>query len=416
MTSCGASDFSTLPATCVGPTEGSRPLFSWRGLMIDSARTRFSVDTMITVIELAKRYGFSHLHWHLTDDAGWRFRVPSWPKLETVAATLPRDDFKHYDCLAPDTLQLAAQAEKDGRWSAGCYTDEEIAKVVQAAKTAGITVVPEVDLPGHMMAAITAYPTLGKPEDVELPQTSVRENMFWAARNDLLWPTDEAASFVSDVLDRVVELFPDSPIHIGGDECAYLQWEADPNIGEWLRLRHLNKVPEIQTWFFDLAFNKIRSHGRDVICWDEVASISDNPDVALIAWDESRGLERIASTANPFIFADARTLYLNRIDPSSQSPQKGMVPGITVDDILQGCWTFLAEERCIGLETCLWSEFVFDKQDIFSMLFPRVLAVAERMWTRFDGQPDRTTHPDPVEAKERVDAEYKVLAKHLQLK
>src|SRR5699024_203356 len=117
----------------------------------------------------------------------------------------------------------------------------------------GMTVVPEIDLPGHMMAAILAYPELGRPEGLPLPTGSMRRHMWWPARNDLLWPTDQAQKFVEAVMARVVELFPDSHVHIGGDECAYQQWASDPEIGKWLELRGVADVPSLQSWFMHVA-------------------------------------------------------------------------------------------------------------------------------------------------------------------
>src|SRR5699024_9222202 len=145
---------NSLPEPLVGPVTGRCPRFQWRGFMIDSARTRFSVPVIKRVITLAARYGFNILHWHLTDDQGWRFEVPGYPRL-TEAAYLPRDTFDDYHSLNGDTRERAI-AEAPARWTNGYYSDAEIAEVVEHATCQGIEVVPEVDLPGHMMAAITA--------------------------------------------------------------------------------------------------------------------------------------------------------------------------------------------------------------------------------------------------------------------
>lgn len=388
-----------LPEVGVGPTQGRQSRFAWRGLMIDSARTRHAVPVIKHVIELASRYGFNRLHWHLTDDQGWRFEVPEYPLLTTEAAFLPRTRFDDYDSLLGDTRERAV-VEQAERWTNGFYSDAEIAEVVAHADAHGIVIVPEVDVPGHMMAAIGAYPHLGRPLDLPLPEGSMREHMWWPARNDLLWPTDQARDFVETIMVRIAQLFPGRYVHIGGDECAFAQWASDPQIDEWMRLRGVSRVEELQNWFMEIAAETLRENGKRVAVWDEACEIWDADDALVVAWDEERGLERVRAATQQFVFADARTLYLNRIDPDSESPQKGMVPGISVDDILTAPWPETHDERCVGVQAGVWSEFVLDGDDLMSMLFPRLLAVAERLWS-----PDL----DPTDAVGRIADEYAAL-------
>ena len=390
-----------LPDVVVGPVDGRTPSYPWRGLMIDSARTAFAPDVIKNVITLAARYGFNRLHWHLTDDQGWRFEVPGYPRLTEIGAVLPRGRFEDYQSLLGDTRDRAVE-EAPAKWTNGYYTDADIRAIVAHASDVGIEIVPEVDVPAHMMAAIAAYPELGRPRGLALPEGSMREHMWWPARNDLLWPTDEAREFVAAVMTRVCELFPGPYVHIGGDECAYRQWSSDPEIGAWLANRGVARVEELQTWFMADASRILRAHGKDVAVWDEACDISDDEDVLVVAWDEDRGMERIARSPQNYVFADARTLYLNRIDPDAPVAQKGMVPGISVNDILSAPWPESRSGRCVGIQACCWSEFVLDGADLLSMLFPRLLAVAERIWN-----PDL----DPAEAAPRIAAEYAALSR-----
>ncbi|AWB87816.1 hypothetical protein C3E77_00695 [Mycetocola zhujimingii] len=368
--------------------------------MLDSARTRFPVSVIKQVITLAARYGFNRLHWHLTDDQGWRFEVPGYPGLTESAAFLPRGDFDDYDSLLGDSRQRAIDEAAD-KWTNGYYSDEEIADVVAHASTHSVVIVPEVDVPGHMMAAIRAYPELGRPEGLPLPTQSMREHMWWPARNDLLWPTDAAREFLAAVMRRIAELFPGPYVHIGGDECAYQQWSSDPDIDDWIRKRGLSRVEDLQTWFMDDATRVLRENGKSVAVWDEACEISDADDMLVVAWDEERGMERVSRARQRYVFADARTLYLNRVDPDAGEDQKGMVPAISVDDILSAPWEESYDERCVGIQACVWSEFVLDGADLMSMLFPRLLAVSERIWN---------PELDPSETRERIRREYDVLA------
>jgi hexosaminidase len=354
---------------------------------------------MKQVIALASRYGFNRLHWHLTDDQGWRFEVPEYPRLTAVGGYLQRGRFDDYDSLLGDTRERAI-TEAAERWTSGYYSDDEIHDIVEYATVQGIVIVPEVDLPGHMAAAIEAYPELGRPVGLPLPTGSMRDHMWWPARNDLLWPTDAAREFVTAVMTRIAELFPGQYVHIGGDECAYRQWSSDPTMTDQLAELGLGRVEDLQVWFMDVAARALQAGGKSVAVWDEACEIWDRDDVLVVAWDEERGMDRVARATQQFVFADARTLYLNRIDPNSQNDQKGMLPGISVEDILTAPWELATDDRCVGIQACVWSEFVLDGSDLMSMLMPRLLAVAERMW-----------NPDinPAEASVRIQREVEML-------
>lgn len=367
--------------------------------MLDSARTRLPIGTIKKVITVAARYGFNRLHWHLTDDQGWRFEVPEYPRLIEVGAVVPRGHFADYDSFAGDSRERAI-AETETRWTDGYYTDEEIAEVVAHASAHDITIVPEVDLPGHMMAAILAHPELGRPIGLPLPEGSMRDHMWWPARNDLLWPTEEALNFLTAVIRRVAQLFPGEYVHIGGDECAYQQWSSDPAMAGYLSERGLTRVEELQAWFMDHAMSVLAEQGKKTMAWDEASNITDAEDILLVAWDEERGMDRVAKATQKYVFADARWLYFNRIDPEGSDTQKGMIPGITVGDILSAEWAATEDERCVGIQACLWSEVVLDEHDVMQLLFPRLLAVAERIWN---------PALDAEESKTLIAAEYEAL-------
>jgi len=178
--------------------------------------------------------------------------------------------FDDYDQLFGDTVERAA-AEAPHRWTDGFYTDAEIADVVAHATAHGVDIVPELDLPGHMMAAIKAYPELGRPQGLPLPTGSMREHMWWPARDDLLWPGEPAMAFLAAALRRIAHLFPGSYVHIGGDECAYLQWASDPAMAEHLSMRGLSRVEDLQAWFMAAATRVLTEEGKRIAVWDEAA-------------------------------------------------------------------------------------------------------------------------------------------------
>lgn len=294
------NELSKLPEPLVGPTVENSLLAKpkeWRGVLIDSARTVFKADTIVKVLHLMHRYGFNRLHWHLTDDAGWRFSVPTYPALTSVGATLPRNTFQHYHSLKAGSVETGI-AQQEEKWSCGFYTDEEIKQVVETAHQLNIEIMPELDLPGHMKAAIESYPAIGRPAGLPLPKWGRPHLQPPEARlpgaNDLLWPNEEALEFLTAVLNRVIDLFPYSHvIHIGGDECALHQWETDPEMGQHLDALGLADEAGLQNWFMDFATQIVRSRGRSVGVWDEVCELNPEFDGLVFAWEGEDGLNRI---------------------------------------------------------------------------------------------------------------------------
>ena len=197
---------------------------------------------------------------------------------------------------------------------------------------------------------------------------------LWWPANDLLWPTEEAKEFVEAAMRRISELFPGTHVHIGGDECAYEQWASDPDIDDWLRLRGVTEVPQLQNWFTSVATEVLRENGKAVVAWDEATEITD--DECSSSPGRRDGDGRAMASGLPFVFADARTLYLNRIDPEVP-PRRGWSPDHGLGHPHRA-WPGNSEQ-CIGIRRA-WSEFVLDGDDLLSLAFPRLLAVAERIW------------------------------------
>ncbi len=396
-----------LPAPLVGPRSGRAPRHQWRGVHLDCARSFFSVEVIERLLAFMGRYGFTHFHWHLTDNSGWRLDIPGYPELARTGGMLDRFPYRDYTASATPELIERTIADAATRWSRGFYTRDDVDRVLATAERHGIEVVPEIDLPGHMFAATTAYPHLGRPAGV--PDLSTTAWGGDGERNDLLWPSDASARFVLDVVDAACEMFPGRHIHLGGDECDFDLWSGDASLVEWMNAHGLNDdgandFRRIQTWFMRLAANRARSHGKIVAAWDEVAGVDPDGDYLILAWDGAKGIDRVMSTTLPFVYADHRELYLNYSDPDGAADQPGFLAQISVDDILTHPWEPVHNPRCIGIQTCLWTEFVLDEADVWQMYFPRLLAVAERIWD-FDGA-------DRVDARERIEREYALLRDH----
>ncbi|GAB3815549.1 family 20 glycosylhydrolase [Tessaracoccus terricola] len=340
--------------------------------MLDSARTFWSVTEVCELLAVMARYRLNVLHWHLTDDAGWRFAVPGYPRLLDVAAQLPREPFEWYDNVDHDKRRAALDSAPSGS-SHGWYSDDDIRTVLQCAAGHGISVLPEVDLPGHMGAVIRAYPNLGDPALAGRPPQE------WTHRNDLLWPGDEAEAFVVAALDRVVELFDHPLVHIGGDECDYRVWEADASLMARMAELGTPDARAIQGRFTELARRRLASHGRGIAAWDEVTETPIRGDEVVIGWRDDVGVPAARDSGNPWVFADAALLYLNRLAGPVETEPAGMFGVISPADIARA--PVPEHPKLLGVQAAVWCEFLPDRARLHYHLFPRLLAVAELAWS-----------------------------------
>lgn len=390
----------TAPTAVIpNPAAPAEPAHAWRGLMLDSARTRWSADVIHELLELMARYRLNRLHWHLTDDSGWRFPVPGYERLVEIGAHLPRPDYSWYDNVLPAQRDRAEARAREVDFN-GAYSAEEIAGVVDHAQRLGIEIMPEVDLPGHMSAAIRAYPELGDPRLARVDPSQ------WPHPNDLLWPGEESFRFVTAALDAVMALFPSSLVHIGGDECKHWIWESDPELvarfgdaeaspmttstavpdpegPERLRLNgpgsgRSGLGPRLQGRFTDHARTVLAAGSRRPAAWDELLDSPTTGEELIIAWRAGLGVPAAAGSGHDWIYADCTRLYLNRVagDPAVGPP--GMFGPITVRDIIE--LPVPASDTLRGIQAAVWTEFILDREHLLHQLLPRLLAVAERAW------------------------------------
>lgn len=353
------------------PQGPALPTHEWRGLLLDSARTFWSVSEVCEILDLMARYRLNRLHWHLTDDAAWRFEVPGYDRVVEVGAHLPREPFTWYSNVDPAKREAVIADAPEGSTS-GWYTDGDIAHVVNHATQLGIRVMPEMDLPGHMAAVIKAYPQLGDPALADLPPEE------WTHRNDLLWPGDASEAFLRAALDKVCDLFPFPVVHIGGDECDYRVWEADGALMHRMAAEGVADARALQGRFTDLARDTLSAHGRSMAAWDEVTETPCNGDELIFGWREDVGVPAAQGSGNPWIFADADVLYLNRLGGPVPTEPAGMYGTISVRDILD--IDVPDDDQLRGIQAAAWCEFMPDRAALHYHLFPRLLAVAELAW------------------------------------
>jgi hexosaminidase len=339
-----------LPAgrgTLAGVEIRDAPRYPWRGAMLDVGRHTFPVADILRWIDLLERYKLNVFHWHLTEDQGWRLAIDAYPKLTSIGA-----------------FRMEADSTRYG----GFFTKAEVRQVVAYAAARGITVVPEIEMPGHARAAIAAYPELsctGAP--LAVPAT-------WGVFSDVLCPTLTTFRFLEGVLTEVLELFPSKVIHIGGDEVPKERWRNCTECQAIMRREGLKDEHELQRWFIGLMGGWLAERGRTLVGWDEILD-GGRPNGAMVqAWQGSNRITEALATGANVIASPSEWVYLNR--SASELP---LARVLQFDPSLAAAGNTGAG-RLLGGEAPLWTEHVTSAANAELMLLPRLVGFAETMW------------------------------------
>ncbi|MFF5148007.1 beta-N-acetylhexosaminidase [Streptomyces sp. NPDC013157] len=369
----------TVPAVSV--TDG--PQLGWRGMMLDAARHFMPKEFILRLIDLLALHKLNVLHLHLTEDQGWRLAIEKYPRLTEVGAWRPETLVGHAD--RPED-----EYTFDGTPHGGFYTQDDIREIVAYAAERFITVIPEIDMPGHMLAAITAYPELGN--GLRPPQVWT----IWGISEQVLNVDDLALDFCRDVLTEVMSLFPSRLIHCGGDECPKEEWRASPAAQARMRSLGLTDEDALQAWFTGQMATFLSDNGRRFIGWDEVlegGGPANLPkDIVVMSWrGEEAGIEA-ARGGLDVVMAPCEYLYFDRYQSEDHDREplaiSGFVPLSKVYDY-RPVPAALADEpeaarHVLGAQCQLWTEYVPTPKHAEYMLFPRLCAFAEAVW-RNDG-------------------------------
>ena len=341
------------------------PEFPYRAFMLDCGRHFFPVETIKTVIDILSLHQVNQFHWHLTEDQGWRLEIKKYPRLTEVGS---------WRAGSP----VPGQKDHDGVPVSGFYTQAQAREIVAYAAGKGVEVIPEIDLPGHMKAALAAYPELGctgGPYEVAC-EYGVLDDVLCAGREHTL-------EFVQDVLAEVMDIFPSRYIHLGGDECPKVRWEACPHCQakiEALELKadgHKTSEELLQSWFMDQVIASLEEKGRTAIIWNDVLVDWSNEVIgapskkAVIAgWMRPVSTEIAVREGYQAILCPVGNLYLSAADGNK----------LTGDAYLRRVYDLPVIDGILGVEACLWSERVPDQEDLLWKLLPRLSAVAELQW------------------------------------
>ncbi|HEX4847604.1 MAG TPA: family 20 glycosylhydrolase [Novosphingobium sp.] len=346
------------------------PKYAWRGTMLDSVRHMQSPAFIKQVIDRMALVGLNRFHWHLTDDQGWRFPVPGYPRLTQVAAWRQQAGAAGFD---PQTGQPVRYG--------GYYTPAQIREIVAYARARHIEVVPEVDFPGHATAAIAAYP--GLASNFAPPAAPGAD---WGVYHNIIKPDEQGLKFARAVLDEVMRLFPGKHIHVGGDEAVKDYWKANPAIQAQIRALGLKDENALQGWFMAQLGAHVGRQGRRIVGWDEVLEGEVPGDAVVMSWRGASGALVAARAGHDAILAPAPDYYIdNKQSQSDEEPSgRGLViswqrlydfdPGISALSETE-------RERIIGLQANLWTEHVRTEDYAQAMLWPRAAVLAQLAWS-----------------------------------
>jgi hexosaminidase len=342
------------------------PRFAWRGLMLDSARHFQSPAFIRRLIDWMAASKLNRLHWHLVDDQGWRLQIRKYPRLTAIGAW-----------RVPAHAPGAPPLPREG----GYYSQVEVRALVAYAAARHITIVPEIEMPGHALSAIRAYPERGMGVPVP-PGVESDWGVFpWLYNVDA--PT---IRFLEDVLDEVMALFPSTYIHVGGDEAVKDQWKADPAVQAKIRALGLKDENALQGWLVKTIEAHLAAHGRRLIGWDEILEGGVAPSAAVMSWRGISGAIAAAQTGHDTVLSPAPILYFDNVQSPGGEGQPGRGTAITLADVYTfdpapASLTPDQQRHILGLQGNLWTEHIRGDARAAYMAFPRALAVAELGWS-----------------------------------
>lgn len=362
------------------------PRFPWRGILLDPARHFIPKKDLLKFIDAMVLHKLNRLQLHLTDDQGWRIEIKKYPKLTEIGGW--RDE----------TLVGHPRGKKpkfDGTRHGGFYSQAEMREIIQYAMKLNITIVPEIEMPGHFRCAIAAYPWLGVfPEK----QKSLKPWTRWGVSTDILAPRPEGVEFCRNVLTEVIDLFPSKFIHVGGDEAKKDQWKSSPEVQKMIKEKGLKNEHELQSWFIKQIDSFLSSKGRRLVGWDEILEGGLAKGATVMSWRGTRGGIAAAQTQHDVVMAPTSHTYFDYYQARRGKGEPLAIGGFLP---LERVYSYnpvpkelspAQAKHVLGTQAQLWGEYISTQKHREYMAFPRACALAEVAWTpRKDQDPKRFT-------------------------
>jgi hexosaminidase len=351
------------------------PRFSWRGAHLDVARHFMPKEFVKKYINLLARHKLNRFHWHLTEDQGWRIEIKQYPRLTEVGSCREQT-------LVGSYVADPAKQKFDGVKHCGFFTQEDIREVVAYAAERFITVVPEIEMPGHAQAAVAAYPELGVRKD-----TTVGVMQIWGVSKFILNADDATITFMQNVLKEVMALFPGQYIHIGGDEADKTFWKSSPDIQARIKQLGLKDEHELQSWFIRQMDTFLTKNGRRLVGWDEILEGGLAENATVMSWRGMDGGIAAAKANHDVVMAPGSHTYFDHYQSRDRKTEPLAIGGYLPMDTVYSfepvptSLTPSEAKHILGAQAQLWTEYIRDPKELEYMAFPRMSALAEAMWT-----------------------------------
>lgn len=363
----GASTGGRIPAARIEDA----PRFRYRGLHLDVGRHFFPVEFIKKYIDVMSIFKLNTFHWHLTEDQGWRLEITKYPKLTEVGAWRKETIVGHAR-TGPKTY--------DGMPHGGFYTQAEARDVVAYAKARAITVVPEIEMPGHSLAALASYPELACiPGPFEVRTT-------WGISEEVMCPSERTFGFLEDVLREVMDIFPSEYIHIGGDEAPKSRWRESSLAQEVMKREGLQDEDRLQSWFIQRVERFLNANGRRLLGWDEILEGGLAPNATVMSWRGTAGGIAAAKQGHDVVMCPQEHLYFDhyQADPAKEPLAIGGLTPLEDTYRYEPVPLELSPDeagRVIGTQGCVWTEYMPTAKHVEYMAYPRTVALAELAWS-----------------------------------
>ncbi len=365
------------------------PRFAYRGMHLDVGRHFFDVDFVKKYIDYMAYLKYNTFHWHLTEDQGWRIQIKRYPKLTSVGGYRNGTIIGHYPGTGNDSIHYG-----------GFYTQEQIKEVVKYAKDRFITIIPEIEMPGHASAAIAAYPQLSCFPD---QSTEISSRVPWAGSRvgkqvqqawgvfpDVFCPSEYTFKFIENVLDEVMQLFPSKYIHIGGDECPKTYWKKSAFCQKLIKEKNLKDENGLQSYFIQRIEKYLNSKGRSIIGWDEILEGGLAPNATVMSWRGEKGGIDAAEQHHDVIMTPGKYVYFDHAQ--TKNPDSLTIGGYLPLDTVYNYHPVPGElndslaHYILGAQANVWTEYMSNPQKVEYMIFPRMSALSEVLWSPKDNR------------------------------
>ena len=350
------------------------PAYSWRGMHLDVCRHFFPKEEILKLLDAMAIAKMNIFHWHLTDDQGWRIEIKKYPKLTQVGAFRDSTIIGH---MADNPKKY--KVERYG----GFYTKEDIKEVIQYATNLGITIVPEIEIPGHAVAALRAYP------QYSCNGKQVNDFSEWGVSDDVYCAgNEETFAFIENILSEIIDLFPGPYVHVGGDECPKTKWKTCPKCQAKMQELHLHNEMELQSYFIKRIEKFVRSKGKRLIGWNEILEGGLAEGAMVMSWQGEKGGIEATTQGHDVIMTPNAKVYLDHYQSRYYEPLA--IAGLTTPEEIYN-WSPLPKELdakyqhfILGSQANVWTEYIPNNDHLEYMIFPRLIALSEMLWTGED--------------------------------